>query len=130
MKKTTANFTNNQQEKIMTAAHKLLAMFQSGEFPEMAKRSILMKAYNSSAPSANWSIGNIITMLLAGTEDARGFKQWEKAGVPFNHGVLLFLLTYTSELDREKCESVQFVIDKYHHYLPMIQQAEKEVFFI
>ena len=79
-KTTTANFNNNQQEKIMTAAHKLLAMFQSGEFPEMAKRSILMKAYNSSAPSANWSIGNIITMLLAGTEDARGFKQWEKAG--------------------------------------------------
>ena len=79
-KTTTANFNNNQQEKIMTAAHKLLAMFQSGEFPEMAKRSILMKAYNSSAPSANWSIGNIITMLLAGTEDARGIKQWEKAG--------------------------------------------------
>ena len=64
-------------------------------------------------------------------DKAYGYKrQWEKAGVPFNHGVLLFLLTYTSEMDREKCESDQFVIDKYQHYLPMIQQAEKETFFI
>ena len=64
-------------------------------------------------------------------DKAHGYKrQWEKAGVPFNHGVLLFLLTYTSEMDRDKCESCQFVIDKYQHYLPMIQQAEKETFFI
>jgi hypothetical protein len=64
-------------------------------------------------------------------DKAYGYKkQWEKAGIPFNHGVLLFLLTYTSEIDREKCGSDQFVIDKYHHYLPMIQQAEKETFFI
>ena len=57
-------------------------------------------------------------------------RQWGKASIPFNHGVLLFLLTYTSEMDRDKCESCQFVIDKYQHYLPMIQQAEKETFFI
>ena len=57
-------------------------------------------------------------------------RKWEKQGIPFERGVLLFLLTYTSEMDREKPFSDQFVIDKYKYYLPKIEEAEKEVFFL
>lgn len=75
----------SQQEKIQAAAVKLLQMFEAGNFPEIAKRSILMKSYGKS-PCAKWSIGNIITILLAGTSDARGFRQWEQVGRKVKRG--------------------------------------------
>jgi hypothetical protein len=73
------NNQSSQQEKIQAAAAKLLQMFESGQFPKIAQRSILMKSYGKS-PCNKWSIGNIITILLAGTSDARGFRQWEQVG--------------------------------------------------
>ncbi len=64
-------------------------------------------------------------------DKAYGYRdKWEKQGIPFERGDLLFLLTYTSEMDREKPFSDQFVIDKYKYYLPKIEEAEKEVFFL
>ena len=89
---------HNQQEKIQAAAAKLLQMFHSGQFPEIAKRSILLKSYGNS-PCNKWSIGNIITILLAGTTDARGFRQWEQVGRKVKKGAkALYILgpcTYT-----------------------------------
>lgn len=49
-------------------------------------------------------------------------KVWEKHGIPFYHGMAIYLLTYTSELgDTPKHLSCQWVIDnysKYRQYLP------------
>ena len=105
MKKTTANTSSNsQQEKIAAAAAKLLEMFKSGEFPVMAKRSILIKSYGDQ-PCAKWSIGNFITMLLQGTTDARGFQQWKAVKRTVKKGeraIQIFApLTYTkNEIDK------------------------------
>lgn len=73
-----------------------------------------------------WNAG----IIGAHGDKGYGYKRnWEKAGVPFNHGMLLFLLTYTSELgDTPKHESCQWVINNYQKYLPMILKAEKEAF--
>ena len=71
--------SNHQVEKIQAAATKLLQMFESGNFPEIAKRSILTRAYGKQ-PCAKWSIGNFILMLVQGTNDARGFQQWKAVG--------------------------------------------------
>ena len=69
-------------------------------------------------------------MVSAHGDKAYSYKSgWEKENIPFNRGVLIFLLTYTSELDREKWQSSEFVIDKYEHYLPLIESVEKEVFY-
>ena len=70
------------------AAAKLLQMFHSGQFPEIAKRSILLKSYGNS-PCNKWSIGNIITILLAGPPDARGFRQWEEVGRTVKKGAVV-----------------------------------------
>ena len=98
MAKFNSNSTNdsNQQEKIQAAASKLLDMFHSGQFPEIAKRSILLKSYGTS-PCSKWSIGNLLTVLLAGTNDARGFRQWEQAGRKVKKGAkaLYILGPYT-----------------------------------
>lgn len=75
-------------------------------------------------------------MWCAGIVSAHGDKaysydnEWKKAGIPFQHGVLLFLLTYVSVNgqkvmgDTPKHESDQWVIDNYKKYLPMIEKAE------
>jgi hypothetical protein len=49
-----------------------------------------------------------------------------KRGIPFNRSALLFLLTYTKEMDREKHFSEEWVVENYDKYLPFIEQAEKE----
>ncbi len=52
--------------------------------------------------------------------------EWKEHGIPFKHGVLIFLLSYTKELgDRPKHETCAWVIEKYQHYLPFIKEAEK-----
>lgn len=68
-------------------------------------------------------------IVSAHGDKAYGYKsQWEKAGVPFNRGVLIFLLSYTKELgDRPKHETREWVIENYSKYLPMILEAEKEI---
>lgn len=62
-------------------------------------------------------------------DKAYGYKDdWKKAGIPFNRGVMMFLLTYTSLLDREKCESCEWVIDNYPKYIAIFEQVEQEIF--
>lgn len=60
-------------------------------------------------------------------DKAYGYKgDWEDSGIPFDRGVLLFLLTYTKELgDTPKHESCEWVISNYQKYLPHIEAAEK-----
>lgn len=42
---------------------------------------------------------------------------WEEAGLDFNICAMIYLLTFTSEMDRPKPESEQWVIDNYNKYL-------------
>lgn len=56
-----------------------------------------------------------------------GYKfDWNDAGIPFYHGVLLFLLTYTKLMDRPKHESGEWVIENYEKFNSMIFEAEDE----
>lgn len=53
---------------------------------------------------------------------------WEKFEIPFNHGALLYLLTYTSKLgDTPKHKSCEWVIQNYPKYMHKIQEAEKSL---
>ncbi len=57
----------------------ILEMFESGELPEMIARTYIARLEGLS-PAANWSLGNQLTILRAGTTDARGFQQWKHVG--------------------------------------------------
>ena len=46
--------------------------------------------------------------------------------IPKWHTAMLFLLTYTKEMDREKHKSYEWIIDNYERYKPLLDQAEKE----
>src|SRR3990167_3958441 len=60
------------------ALAEILELFESGELPAAVARSTIRRL-ESDAPSAAWSLGNRLLMMLAGSDDARGFRQWEQA---------------------------------------------------
>lgn len=70
-----------------------------------------------------WNAG----IITAHGDKGSGYKSdWLEAGIPYNRGMLLYLLTYTNELgDTPKYKSCQWVIDNYLKYLPKIELAEK-----
>ncbi len=73
------------------ALAKLLEMFESGDVGENVARTVIRKQ-NNHRPSDVWSISNQMLMLLAGTEDARGYRQWEKVGRTVNKGAKAFYI--------------------------------------
>lgn len=61
------------------ATSKLIEIFETGELPSAIAQTVIHRA-QSEAPSASWSLGNQVLMLLAGTQDARTYRQWQKVG--------------------------------------------------
>ncbi len=49
----------------------------------------------------------------------------EEHGIPEHRFAMLYLLTYTSEMDRPKPESYDWVISNYAKYLPHLLAAEE-----
>jgi hypothetical protein len=56
---------------------KIVALFSSKELPDLCAKAIISAPEK---PSSKWSLGNQLLMLLAGTSDARGFRQWNEVG--------------------------------------------------
>lgn len=52
--------------------------------------------------------------------------EWNDSDIPFFHGVLLYLLTYTKIMDVPKDESSEWVVKNYERFKPMILEAEEE----
>ncbi|KPV42679.1 ArdC-like ssDNA-binding domain-containing protein [Alicyclobacillus ferrooxydans] len=67
---------NNQ---VMEATQRLLAMWESGDLPQAVAHTML-KRKSGDRPSDSWSLANQILTFINGTEDARGFRQWEQVG--------------------------------------------------
>lgn len=64
-------------EKVRQALEGVLKKFESGNIPEAIAYSTF-PIYD--IPSARWSLLNRILMFIAGTQDARGYRQWEEVG--------------------------------------------------
>jgi antirestriction protein ArdC len=55
----------------------IIASFERGDIPEAIAYSMFPIP---NIPSAKWSLLNRTLMFLAGTQDARGFRQWKQVG--------------------------------------------------
>lgn len=66
------------KDRISEATEKLLSMFESGEFPAAAARTYISRKTSDDKPCLHWSLGNQLLMLISGTEDARGYQQWQE----------------------------------------------------
>jgi hypothetical protein len=63
-------------DKIKQVLDGILERFKSGDIPETVAYSMFPMA--DDIPSANWSLLNRTLMFIAGTSDARGYRQWLK----------------------------------------------------
>lgn len=68
----------NARERANMAAQTVLRVWESGELPALIAQSVL--ASKTDLPCAKWSLGNRLMMLVQGTADARGYRQWKEAG--------------------------------------------------
>jgi hypothetical protein len=66
-----------RQETAEKALADVLALFESDRLPATIAETLIHRAEGDS-PSAAWSLGNQLLMLLAGTTDARGSSSGRK----------------------------------------------------
>ncbi|MCL6557270.1 MAG: ssDNA-binding domain-containing protein [Firmicutes bacterium] len=78
-------------EKAKEAIGRILRMFESGDLPKAVTRTVI-QAKSGFKPSDRWSLGNRLLMWLAGTDDARGFNQWQEAGRKVKKGAKAFYI--------------------------------------
>lgn len=67
---------------------------------------------------------------IVGAHGDKGYQyreQWLASGVPFFHGMLLYMLTYTPLMTYEKHHSRWAVVEFYHHYKSLIVECENAV---
>ena len=79
-------------DKVKETTQKLIDLFTSGDLPPAIARTTIRAKSGLEIPSDKWSLGNRLLMLLSGTEDARGFRQWEKVGRKVKNGVKAFYI--------------------------------------
>jgi len=79
-------------DKAREALNRLLEMFRTGDLPAAVVRTVIRAKTGYERPSDRWSLGNRLLMYLAGTEDARGYRQWEEVGRHVKKGAKAFYI--------------------------------------
>ena len=78
-----------RRERAEQEIDRLLALFESGDIPEAVARVVIPPL---DVPAARWSLSNRLLTMLAGTADARGYRQWEEAGRHVEKGSRAFYI--------------------------------------
>ena len=69
--------------------------------------------------------GNSGLIVAHGDKISQYESDFEEAGIPYYHGCMMYMLTYTNKLgDTPKWESVQWIIDNYTHYVDLMPTCE------
>jgi len=72
-------------------------------------------------------------MWCSGIVSAHGDKgscyrrDWENAGISYYEGMMIYMLTYTKEMNDEQYKSKEWVINNYSKYKPLIDAAINKV---
>lgn len=70
--------------KAQAAADRIVAAFRAGKIPEALAQVFVHRA--DDVPCRSWSVLNQLIVALAGSSDARGFRQWQAVGRYVNKG--------------------------------------------
>ena len=76
-------------EKVKQTLESIVARFEAGDIPEAIAYSTFPIP---NIPAANWSLLNRTLMFIAGTGDARGFKQWKEVNRYVKKGAKAFVI--------------------------------------
>lgn len=123
----------NRTDRIEEITTRLMDMFAMGEFPAAIARTIIKPKSGYYTPCMSWSLGNRILTLLAGTDDARGYRQWESVGRRVKKGAKAFYILApisrkikTKVLDGEKEEEIEKIIVKGFKAIPVFRYQDTE----
>lgn len=100
------------RERANSELEKIVQLFSSKQLPDLCAKALISA---SGKPSSKWSFGNQLLMILAGTTDARGYRQWQEVKRQVRYGSKAFSILgpvivkkqpedTISELDRGKGE--------------------------
>jgi hypothetical protein len=76
-------------EKVKQALQSIVKSFESGDIPEIIAYSTFPIP---KIPAAKWSLLNRMLMFIAGTSDARGFRQWQEVRRHVKKGAKAFTI--------------------------------------
>jgi len=85
-------------QNVRETLNSILQAFESGNIPEAIAHSMFPIP---DLPSSKWSVLNRITIFLAGTADARGFRQWNDAGRHVKKGARAVYILVPRMIKRE-----------------------------
>lgn len=79
-------------DRIKQVCQQLLKRFENNDLPALVAAELIKRRPDDRRPSDCWSLGNRIIMLIHGTDDARGFRQWEQVGRHVKKGAKAFYI--------------------------------------
>lgn len=96
-------------DRVKEVLNTILEKFKSGDIPEAVAYSMYPIP---NIPSAKWSLLNRTLMFIAGTADARGYKQWLKANRYVKKGskALYILVPYIKKEENDEGEEVERLV--------------------
>jgi len=65
------------RERATVELEKIVQLFSTTQLPDLCAKALIA---SPERPSSKWSFGNQLLMFLAGTTDARGYRQWQDVG--------------------------------------------------
>ena len=77
------------RERANVELEKIIRLFSTAQLPDLCAKALITAP---DKPSSKWSFGNQLLMLLSGTSDARGYRQWEDAGRHVRRGSKAFYI--------------------------------------
>ena len=77
------------RERAVTELEMIVRLFSTTQLPDLCAKALIN---TREKPSSKWSFGNQILALLAGTDDARGYRQWMDAGRHVRKGSKAFYI--------------------------------------
>lgn len=111
-------------DKVKQVLNVILDKFKSGEIPEAVALACFPMP---DIPSSAWSFTNRTLMFLAGTGDARGFRQWKKANRWVRKGakaIYILVPCFKKEVNEESGEEKEFL--RYFKPSPVFMYEDTE----
>ncbi len=75
------------RERANSELEKIVELFSSTQLPDLCAKALINAP---GKPCVKWSFGNQILTFVAGTTDARGYKQWMQVGRHVKAGAKAF----------------------------------------
>lgn len=116
-----------RNQKAQTQLKRLVALFESGDMPKAIAKTYLKPV---DVPCSKWSLRNRLLTILAGTDDARGYRQWQEIGRQVKQGSKAFYIlapqTWKKEVENPDTEEIETRQGTYFKAVPVFKYEDTD----